>query len=273
MVGDLHQANKTDRLKMKVLNLYAGIGGNRKLWENVEVVAVEWDLKIAQIYQDFFPDDEVIITDAHKFLLENFMKYDFIWSSPPCPTHSKIRWMSTFAPKNTRKAVYPDMKLYEEIVLLDSYFEGKWCVENVISYYTPLIKPQIIGRHYLWANFLIRNERVNGGSHLGSVEELTIRKSFDISSYLGIDKKTILRNCVEPEIGKLVLDCARGNTQKTLLEVLNETSDSSFNIPKMNPSLLRNKEYIHDMPPSDRRGALRSVAPDGFARAFKEANP
>ena len=28
---------------MKVLNLYAGIGGNRKLWEDVEVTAVEWD--------------------------------------------------------------------------------------------------------------------------------------------------------------------------------------------------------------------------------------
>lgn len=26
---------------IKVLNLYAGIGGNRKLWEGVEVTAVE----------------------------------------------------------------------------------------------------------------------------------------------------------------------------------------------------------------------------------------
>ena len=28
---------------MKVLNLYCGIGGNRKLWEDVEVTAVELD--------------------------------------------------------------------------------------------------------------------------------------------------------------------------------------------------------------------------------------
>ena len=46
---------------MKVLNLYAGIGGNRKLWEDVEVTAVEWDPKIAEIYQDFFPDDTVVV--------------------------------------------------------------------------------------------------------------------------------------------------------------------------------------------------------------------
>ncbi len=51
---------------MKVLNGYAGIGGNRKLWDNVEVTAVEIEPKIAEIYQDFFPDDKVIVTDANR---------------------------------------------------------------------------------------------------------------------------------------------------------------------------------------------------------------
>ena len=58
--------------KIKVLNLYAGIGGNRKLWENVDVMAIEINPKIAEIYQDFFPDDKVIIADAHQYLLEHF---------------------------------------------------------------------------------------------------------------------------------------------------------------------------------------------------------
>ena len=31
---------------MKVLNLYAGIGGNRKLWTDVEITAVEYNQKI-----------------------------------------------------------------------------------------------------------------------------------------------------------------------------------------------------------------------------------
>lgn len=69
--------------KIKVLNLYAGIGGNRKLWKNVEVTAVEINPEIAKIYKDFFPGDEVIIGDAHEYLLHNYDKFDFIWSSPP----------------------------------------------------------------------------------------------------------------------------------------------------------------------------------------------
>ena len=77
---------------MKILNLYSGIGGNRKLWRNEhEIVAIENDKNIAKIYQEFFPNDKVIIDDAHDYLLKHFSEYDFIWSSPPCPSHSKIR--------------------------------------------------------------------------------------------------------------------------------------------------------------------------------------
>ena len=50
---------------MKILNLYAGIGGNRKLWGGVDVTAVEINPDIAAIYQDLFPDDTIIIDDAH----------------------------------------------------------------------------------------------------------------------------------------------------------------------------------------------------------------
>jgi DNA (cytosine-5)-methyltransferase 1 len=47
------------------------------------------------------------------------------------------------------------MKLYEEIIFLDNFYKGKYCVENVVSYYEPLVKPIKIGRHYLWSNFNI----------------------------------------------------------------------------------------------------------------------
>ena len=77
---------------MKILNLYAGIGGNRKLWgDEHEITAVENNPEIAKIYQDFFPNDKVVIADAHQFILEHFSEFDFIWSSPPCPTHSRLR--------------------------------------------------------------------------------------------------------------------------------------------------------------------------------------
>lgn len=36
---------------MNILNLYAGIGGNRKLWGNeYNIIAVEYDEKIANVY-------------------------------------------------------------------------------------------------------------------------------------------------------------------------------------------------------------------------------
>lgn len=186
---------------MKILNLYAGIGGNRKLWGDVDVVAVENNEKIAQIYQDFFPGDKVILGDAHKYLEEHFEEFDFIWSSPPCPSHSHIRKELAVEQRHQNKAIFPDMKLYEEIIFLQGYFKGKYVVENVVSWYEPLIRPQIINKHYFWANFGIGHIEKQSREHHASITKLEERKGFDLSKYSGIDKRAILRNCVEPETG------------------------------------------------------------------------
>lgn len=192
---------------MKVLNLYAGIGGNRKLWNDVQVTAIEHDPKIASIYKDFFPQDEVIVTDAHAYLLNHFKEYDFIWSSPPCPSHSSIR-KECGVGSGQSKPIYPDMRLYEEILLLKHYFYGKWVVENVISFYEPLIKPYEIASHYLWANFYIKVIDTGSRDHHGNIESLGKRKGFDISKYDLPDKRLALRNCVEPELGLHILHYA-----------------------------------------------------------------
>jgi len=56
---------------MKILNLYAGLGGNRKDWgDNHQVVAVEMEQKIADVYKANFPNDTVIVGDAHQYLLD-----------------------------------------------------------------------------------------------------------------------------------------------------------------------------------------------------------
>ncbi len=206
----------------KILNLYAGIGGNRKLWDevmDVDVTAVEIDEKIGKIYQDFFPNDEVIVTDAHSYLEEHFGEYDFIWSSPPCPTHSRIR-KNCSVERGQNKPKYPDMELYEEILFLEGYFEEKWVVENVKSWYDPLIEPQEIGSHYYWSNFIINGERETNRMHEGTLKEREKRKGFDLSKYKGINKKKILRNCVEPEFGKKILECAYKKEQKKFDEFL-----------------------------------------------------
>ena len=201
---------------MKILNLYAGIGGNRKLWtpkgNEHDITAVEYKPEIAAIYQDFFPNDKVIITDAHQYLLNHFAEYDFIWTSPPCPSHSRFRFMTTKMtnPKYSRPVVYPDMALYQEIILLKHYFGGKWVVENVKGYYEPLIKTQKIDRHYIWANFLIPSIWVDNVNFIKKhAGELDNRHDFDLSKYkLSGRKDQILRNCVDPTVGKRILEYA-----------------------------------------------------------------
>jgi len=203
---------------MKILNCYCGIGGNRKLWtpnsNEHEITAVELDPKIASIYQDFFPNDKVIVTDAHQYLLEHFKEYDFIWTSPPCPSHSRVNKLFSTHGKNPIR--YPDMKLYEEILLLQNYYEGKFCIENVVSFYKPLIPPQEIDSHYFWTNFYIRPTAKKSREHFGGFDRLTARKGFDINKYTGINKIKTLRNCVEPETGLHIFNEAFKSPVKSL---------------------------------------------------------
>ncbi len=203
---------------IKVCNLYPGAGGNRKLWKDVKVVAVENNPKIAGIYMDFFPQDKMIIGDAHQYLLEHFEEYDFIWSSPPCPSHSHIRKELAVEAKGQNKPIYPDMKLYEEILLLKGYFKGKWCVENVIGWYKPLIPPQERDNHYFWTNFHIGYFPQGSREHHGGIEDLMRVKGFDLTDYKGVDKRRILRNCVNPYLGLHILNESKRDMQGDLFK-------------------------------------------------------
>lgn len=186
---------------MRILNLYAGIGGNRALWgDKHEVYAVENNPKIAAIYQEKYPKDKVIIADAHEFLLEHFGEVDFIWSSPPCPTHSRTNYF------NIARGVhqYPDMRLYQEIIFLQhncSNFGKRWVVENVISYYEPLIRPVQIGRHFIWSNFMFPDLPLPKDT-VGRMNNPKGQKGKQKAN-----KKSLYeRNMVEPELGKHILD-------------------------------------------------------------------
>jgi len=203
---------------MKVLNLYAGIGGNRKLWgDEHDITAIEINPEIAKIYKQFFPKDKIIVADAHKYLLEHFEEFDFIWSSPPCPSHSIIRLNSAVA-RGQNEPLFPDMKLYQEIIFLKHHFKGKWVVENVKSYYKPLIKPQDIGSHYYWSNFVIgKKKQRESREHDSKIEVLQRRKGFDLSNIsTSVDKKLLLRNCVEPEMAEHIFKCAFKEQQQRL---------------------------------------------------------
>lgn len=199
---------------MRILNLYACLGGNRYKWgEEHDVTAVELDPELARLYQERFPNDTVIVSDAHQYLLDHYKEFDFIWSSPPCPSHSRARYWNTKS-----SPMFPDMKLYEEIIFLEHYFKGKWLVENVIPYYDPLRPAQKRGRHLYWCNFLLpnnlgRDETIMTGK--GEVNRWCKFHDYDFTKYKGeqrIDK--IARNLVDYEAGKTILDTVMGIVKK-----------------------------------------------------------
>jgi len=199
---------------MKVLNLYAGVGGNRKHWENCEVTAVESNEKIAAVYQRLNPQDQVIVGDAHQYLIDHFREFDFIWSSPPCQTHSK---MNKATRHKSRR--FPDMKLYEEIIFLQHFYTGPWVVENVVPYYKPLIPAKQIGRHLFWSSYEFEADDVKRPSNFINMANVAGKKA--LMDWLGIHYEEniyyagnhcpaqILRNCVHPDLGKQIFEQAR----------------------------------------------------------------
>jgi len=210
-------------MKYKILNLYACLGGNRYKWDevadNLEITAVELDPELARLYQERFPNDIVIVADAHQYLLDHYKEYDFIWTSPPCPTHSRVRMSQknrdTFIDK------YPDMKLYEEIILLEHNFKGKYVVENVIPYYEPLIQAIKRGRHLYWTNF---NLPTNIGERkifknmieTGNIKDLSNFHDYDFTKYKGGQRMNkVARNLVDYEVGRTILETALNIMRKS----------------------------------------------------------
>ena len=193
---------------MNILNLYSGLGGNRREWVGHNVTSVEISEEIAKVYKDLYPNDTLIIGDAHDYLLKHYADYDLIWSSPPCQSHSSFRHNICVKFRGTPPA-YPDMCLYQEILFLKHHFKGRWVVENVKPYYTPLIAPtHTLGRHKLWTNFPI-TKAISGNNlviRVAQIPKLQEYHGIDLSKYKVSNKRQLLRNCVHYSIGKTIID-------------------------------------------------------------------
>ena len=206
--------------KYKVLNLYSclKIGGNRYKWnevsDNIQVTAIEWDQELAKLYQERFPNDIVIVADAHQYLLDHYKEFDFIWSSPPCPSHSRARYWNSSNYNTATEPVYPDMKLYEEILFLQHYYKtGKFVVENVIPYYEPLIPALKRGRHLYWTNFNLptdlNDRRFAISSAKNEFKGLCEFHEYDFNKYNGEQPiLKVARNLVDFEAGKTIFEVA-----------------------------------------------------------------
>ena len=222
----MERSKTNNKQTMKILNLYSCIGGNRYKWDEVaeeagieiQVTAVEWDPELCKLYSERFPNDIMIEDDAHQYLLDHYKEFDFIWSSPPCPTHSRIN-----ISQNTReswKPKYPQMKLYQEIIFLKHFYDGKYCIENVIPYYEPLIPAYKRHRHLYWTNFNLPNklsDRYNPDLSRSKnlVKSLSEFHDYDFTKYKGKQtRRKIARNLVDYEAGKTILETLLGITKK-----------------------------------------------------------
>ncbi len=200
-------------MPLRVLNLYAGIGGNRKHWEGVQVTAVEHNEEIASIYQEYYPNDKVIIGDAHDYLLKYYKEFDFIWTSPPCQTHSRATFWGGSRGGTNRHPKFIDFKLWQEIIFLSNYSTCKYVVENVVPYYEPFVKPSSeIQRHLFWANFNIKPIKLKE-------PEFNLLKVSANDTVYGVSlkgrkmkhrKDAILRNMVNPDLGLYIFEQAKG---------------------------------------------------------------
>jgi DNA (cytosine-5)-methyltransferase 1 len=197
---------------VRILNGWAGIGGNRKNWgDEHEVTAVEFDPAIAAVYQKLYPNDTVIVGDAHEYLRLHYMEFDFIWASTVCKSHSRMRFHMRVQ-KDGIEAVYPDLRLYEVILFLRHHFTGGWVVENVIPYYEPLIPAtKQINRHLYWSNFDIPAfEKSQENLRRAQIPDLEQLHGFDLSAFDLPNKREALRNCVPPAVGEHILDAYLG---------------------------------------------------------------
>lgn len=202
--------------KIKVLNLYAGIGGNRYLWPaGLDITAVELNPKVAAEYKRNFPIDHVVIGDARKYLLNNYNRFDIVWGSKPCQSHSRMNYIFD-------KKRYPDLGLYEEIIFLRQFFKGKYIYENVIPYYEPIVPAQFqLCRHLFWTNvpeltpvilpefppdFWGRHKGINSMDRESLCKWLGIVPG-DKTIYLSAKcNAQVYRNCVHPLLGRSIMN-------------------------------------------------------------------
>ena len=115
---------------------------------------------------------------------------------------------------------YPDMKLYQEIIFLNTFFEGKYVVENVIPFYEPLIQAKKRGRHLYWTNFNLPNklsDRKNPdlSRTKNTVKALCKFHDYDFFKYKGKQEtKKISRNLVDYEAGRTIFETFLGITKQ-----------------------------------------------------------
>lgn len=203
---------------MKILNLYAGLGGNRTLWSRIySITAVENNDRRAEIYAKRFPNDEIIVRDVKEFLYTtDLTQFDLIWLSPPCKTHSQMNRFHKGRPKIPRLDEIFGVQIWLERLVK---YPGHWVMENVYPEYgiQNLVGCFIVtlDKNVFWSSFPIDRKRfrpikpghgsLNNSTTMREEREKLIQNFMltDIEDMISLEE---IRNCVDPRIGKYVLE-------------------------------------------------------------------
>ena len=213
--------------KIKLLNLFSGIGGNTYTLnrDRFEVTHIEHNVEVAEECELQNPQDIVIMDDAWEYV-HDYDKYDYLWASPPCQTHTGLN--NALHGQGRRRL--PDFRLYALITYLKHFVKTPWVVENVKPYYQDLamIRPTaVLSRHWYWSNYNLIGERykqnpfnVTNARPKKDGKRMTSKEHRDkLQEYLGItltklryidgkNPSQILSNCVHPDEGKYLIEQA-----------------------------------------------------------------
>ncbi len=126
------------------------------------------------------------------------------------PTLSNTLKVTNFS-QNKGKDEIPRYEIYQEIIFLDNFFNGKYCVENVIPFYEPLIPAKKRGRHLYWTNFNLPNvlsdkKNPDFTRVKNQVKVMSEYHNYDFTKYKGKQPVgKMANNLVHYEAGKLSL--------------------------------------------------------------------
>lgn len=214
---------------MKILNLFAGLGGNRKTWSDHEITALEINPGICKIYSELYPNDTIITQDYEEYLRNknNDLDFDLIWGSPPCQTHSH---MQVFTRHNKKRQPIPKMDQVQGLALwLKRNTDCKFVIENVIPSYGIVsledkgIYHVVLDRHIFYSNFIIKKKKFRSRSSEvhGKISGLMRMDAVQLSIYhdlpleiiekvkglqeTGHDHLKVLRNLCDYQIGDYIL--------------------------------------------------------------------
>lgn len=228
---------------MKILNLFAGLGGNRQNWNGHSIISIEINPGVAKLYQELYPDDIVLNMDVFDYLREkenNLKDFDFIWASPPCQSHSH---MQLFTRHNNN---YPPIPRLDQtiglIIWLNKFYNNKFVVENVIPWYGLIdlrfnnIFKVKLDRHIFYSNFKIQSKkfRSRGSEGHGKIGGLMRMKGSELCNFhnldisiidklkglqeSGNDHLKVLRNLCNSELGDYILK--QSLKENTLIKLL-----------------------------------------------------